>query len=204
MNNQDRNAPPAANGERQLHSQEPNTIIDSLSDSSSSACEGGAVVGDPRPTDVVLGRGKGASSHEGNQQFQLLIQRHAHEYNGTSSRYKKTRIARDVVRAVRKRGRFLKYVPESDHWVEVDKFQARTKASQALRYCHRKVTKNCVQGKQEAKTATSNTTTTSLHSMASSLHAAVAASSQQQSPLLVSGSASADEEEFLRMLKDLG
>ncbi|KAL7573854.1 hypothetical protein ACA910_012425 [Epithemia clementina (nom. ined.)] len=104
----------------------------------------------PRPTDVLLGRGK--TRWGGNQLFDLEIQRNARRYRAAETRYDKTSIVREIIRNVQIWGRFLDQdtgtgdteppggalattdgLPAGD-WYLATYVKIRKKVGQALRY----------------------------------------------------------------------
>jgi hypothetical protein len=91
----------------------------------------------PHEHDVLLGRGGGINSHEGNVQFRAWVAERKNDYNLAPSKTEKARAAREVMALVQNRfppGRFLKRDPTCmEWWVEIDDEKMMTKTSQALR-----------------------------------------------------------------------
>lgn len=93
--------------------------------------------------DVLLGRGRGPNMHPGNQRYREMIYANRDNYNRASNRTEQTRITRDIVNHVKKRGRFLKRLESrkgkkkkkrgdmtGDVWVMVVDATARLKVGQ--------------------------------------------------------------------------
>ena len=89
---------------------------------------------EPRPEDVLLGRGRSYDRSPGNALYHRIIQMHKEAYNCTRSRYKKAKVARKVIRLVQERGRFLSKDSQTGEWQEISEEVAHTKVAQALRY----------------------------------------------------------------------
>jgi hypothetical protein len=103
---------------------------------------GGAVkrIRTPNEHDVLLGRGGGINSHEGNVQFRSWVADRKNDYNLAPNKAEKARVAREVIASVQVRtpqGRFLQKDPTCmggpSWWVEVDDEKMMAKTSQALR-----------------------------------------------------------------------
>mmetsp|Transcript_9756 Transcript_9756/g.12870 ORF Transcript_9756/g.12870 Transcript_9756/m.12870 type:complete len:223 (+) Transcript_9756:325-993(+) len=97
-----------------------------------------------RPFDVLLGRGGGPNDNEGNVRFRQLIARRRFEYNSTTHRFTKAKIAEEVVQVVLAvGGRFLKragisekqygYPVEGEVWTGASEAVILEKVKQALR-----------------------------------------------------------------------
>lgn len=91
----------------------------------------------PGPHDVVLGRGRGASSHIGNVNFRGFIKQWKPKY-AAANRVDKPKVAGEVVGKWRQKnppGRFLVQVRTSNRnlWNDVGDRKARQKTSQSLR-----------------------------------------------------------------------
>merc|ERR1712176_1755947 len=91
-----------------------------------------------READVLLGRGKVAHSHMGNESFRQLIQKHAKEYQDTKNRSGKFKIINSVIEHVENAGgRFLKCVDGNEldpaSWQPVSRAMAYEKVSHSLR-----------------------------------------------------------------------
>jgi hypothetical protein len=88
----------------------------------------------PRPTDVILGRGKGVATWRGNVVFRTIVWEYREAYS-QAGRFSKANIAEKVVQAISKLdppGRFVELVQE-DMYVLIDHDRAVEKACQALR-----------------------------------------------------------------------
>lgn len=91
----------------------------------------------PGPHDVVLGRGRGASSHIGNVNFRGFIKQFKPKY-AAANRVDKPKVAGEVVLKWREKnppGRFLVQVRTTNRnvWNDVGDRKARQKTSQSLR-----------------------------------------------------------------------
>lgn len=91
----------------------------------------------PGPHDVVLGRGRGASSHTGNVNFRAFIKKYKPTY-AAANRIDKPKVAGQVVakwREMNPPGRFLVQVRTTNRnvWNDVGDRKARQKTSQSLR-----------------------------------------------------------------------
>lgn len=96
------------------------------------------MITEPNSSDVLLGRGPNFSKYEGNLRFHKLVNERKHEYNTSSTRPDKKRIAKEVVARVHASGgRFLKQAdpndPLNEAWYEVEAPVSEEKAKQALR-----------------------------------------------------------------------
>lgn len=85
-----------------------------------------------RPTDVLLGRGKGYQNHPGNIQFRECLQDYCDNYD-EAHRHKRRRIARDVAQILTETGvRFLKLNGNME-WIESDHVTVEDKITQLFR-----------------------------------------------------------------------
>ena len=90
---------------------------------------------EPRPDDVICGRGADARNHPGNRRFRSLINLHCDAYS-SASKSEKTRITKTIVDdVVNKGGRFLKKDMATGSWNEIDSRSCREKTGQSLREC---------------------------------------------------------------------
>lgn len=93
---------------------------------------------EPKPFDVLLGRGRWYASHAGNRRLQIFINMHLERYQVTQSRPEKTHITNEILHMVKtcgkQPGRFLKFEDEIKGWAEASDEVARLKISQAMRY----------------------------------------------------------------------
>lgn len=93
----------------------------------------GAGVKEPRPTDVICGRGKMTASHPANRRFRELVDSHKASYQNSKRRDEKTRITCELVDKLRGEGRFVLFDPTTKLWHEVSEEYAREKVSHSLR-----------------------------------------------------------------------
>ncbi|KAI2504971.1 hypothetical protein MHU86_9500 [Fragilaria crotonensis] len=90
------------------------------------------MVPEPRPTDILLGRGPACYGHQGNQRFRMLIHRHRHLYRNQAPRREKAMLVHGLVSLIlQDGGRFLQ--ERSGMWYEVSPQIARKKVGHALR-----------------------------------------------------------------------
>jgi hypothetical protein len=83
--------------------------------------------------DVLLGRGGGSNNHIGNRRFRAIVSQHQHEYRQTR-KLDKSKVAQKIVDIVQQEGgRFLKRTESNSAWEQVNRRQALSKTSQALR-----------------------------------------------------------------------
>lgn len=98
----------------------------------------------PKPSDVLCGRGGGINAHEGNIAFRELVQDQKEQYNLAANKNEKAEISQEIVDHVTNRGgRFLQRdesQPFSNSagkntgwWMGIDNIKAIAKTSQALR-----------------------------------------------------------------------
>jgi hypothetical protein len=83
------------------------------------------------PCDVLFGRGYKLNSHPGNIYYRNIVEEARRAYDTCSRKEKKTETEK-IVKAIKKRGRFLRL--EGSVWVEVTDENARLKVSHAFRY----------------------------------------------------------------------
>lgn len=84
----------------------------------------------PSPFDVISGRGRSLMEHHGNRILRNLVEEHMEAYAAATRQDKKV-VSSEVVRLIKKKGRFLK---EHLHgWVEIDAVAARLKVSHVFR-----------------------------------------------------------------------
>ncbi|VEU39924.1 unnamed protein product [Pseudo-nitzschia multistriata] len=93
----------------------------------------GEGVPEPRPTDVICGRGKMTASHPANRRFRELVDSHKASYQNSKRRDEKTRITCELVDKLRGEGRFVLFDPHTKLWYEVSEEYAREKVSHSLR-----------------------------------------------------------------------
>lgn len=84
----------------------------------------------PQPHDVLCGRGHNHTAHPGNRNFRDLVAANQPLY-ATLTKKEKLRLAREIVRLIHRRGRFM--ARGSGGWHEMDWARSVEKASQALR-----------------------------------------------------------------------
>uniref|UniRef100_A0A7S3KW51 DUF6824 domain-containing protein n=1 Tax=Amphora coffeiformis TaxID=265554 RepID=A0A7S3KW51_9STRA len=93
-------------------------------------------VKDPRPHDVLCGRGGSINSHPGNERFRQLVDKRKRVYLTARFKREKRLIASSIVseiRALDPPGRFLQMEKSSGLWKDIGDEKARDKTSQALR-----------------------------------------------------------------------
>ena len=93
-------------------------------------------VKDPRPNDVLCGRGGSINSHPGNERFRQLVDKRKRVYLTARFKREKRLIASSIVseiRALDPPGRFLQQDKASGLWKDIGDEKARDKTSQALR-----------------------------------------------------------------------
>jgi len=103
----------------------------------------GEPIYEPKPFDVLLGRGRGNVNYPGNYRLQVAIDMHKDRYNDPNiKRAEKMRITLDIVNFVKncgtQTGRFLRYNSYRGCWFEVDDETARLKVGNQLRYTRRR------------------------------------------------------------------
>jgi hypothetical protein len=94
---------------------------------------------DPRPFDVLLGRGKGRLRHPGNVRMGNIVDQYRSRYFAQTSKCDKTSVIQEIVAAIQScEGgvRFLKELPGRREWAEVEEPVAHSRVSQYLRYRH--------------------------------------------------------------------
>ena len=87
-------------------------------------------------TDVLMVQGMNSALriHPGNIRFRKLVEDHYTTYSTYLKKSQKTKLSEGIVRKVAAwGGRFMKWVPEQDAWVEVDFIQARAKVALTFR-----------------------------------------------------------------------
>lgn len=89
----------------------------------------------PRPSDVLLGRGRHLVNHPGNRRFRLLIDRYLGMYESFNHRLDKTVLSYTIVRIVKEdlSGRFLKEADDGKAFHEVDDGVAHAKVAHCFR-----------------------------------------------------------------------
>ena len=93
-------------------------------------------VKDPRPNDVLCGRGGSINSHPGNGRFRQLVEKRKRVYLTARFKREKRLIASSIVSEIRELnppGRFLQQDKASGLWKDIGDEKARDKTSQALR-----------------------------------------------------------------------
>ncbi|KAL3937252.1 MAG: hypothetical protein SGBAC_007605 [Bacillariaceae sp.] len=84
----------------------------------------------PSPFDVISGRGRSLMEHHGNRILRNLVEEQTETY-AAATRQDKKLISSEVVRLIKKKGRFLK--KHLHGWVEIDAVAARLKVSHVFR-----------------------------------------------------------------------
>jgi len=88
----------------------------------------------PTENDILLGRGGKTNNHFGNKRYRDEVKKLKSAYTSCMTKQEKFNLSKIIVRRVSEYGgRFLKQVGNTDRWYVVDEFNARKKASQALR-----------------------------------------------------------------------
>eukprot|EP00934_Nitzschia_sp_Nitz4_P000836 Nitzschia sp. Nitz4//scaffold105_size73764//68855//70710//NITZ4_005686-RA/size73764-processed-gene-0.101-mRNA-1//-1//CDS//3329532477//836//frame0 len=88
---------------------------------------------DPRPSDILFGRGKSVVEHPGNTWFRNLVDQTMMQYD-SCSRVEKANLSEMIVDMVKGAGgRFLKPEDEGDGWEEADDTTARKKVAHTFR-----------------------------------------------------------------------
>jgi len=84
--------------------------------------------------DVILGRGKNPMNSPGNVRLKNIVNKNKERYQHDLNKVEKTKLSRDIVRQVKRRGgRFLLQNPSTDVYEEVTDTVAREKVSHLLR-----------------------------------------------------------------------
>jgi hypothetical protein len=93
---------------------------------------------EPTSSDILCGKDKTYSKHEGNLRFRQLIQDYVEPYQAATSKQQKMHITKEIVRHLETvwSARFLKMVISSGgtEWEEISTQNARDKTSHALRF----------------------------------------------------------------------
>jgi len=88
----------------------------------------------PTENDILLGRGGKTNNHFGNKRYRDEVKKMKTAYTSCMTKQEKFNLSKIIVRRVSEYGgRFLKQVGNTDQWYVIDEFNARKKASQALR-----------------------------------------------------------------------
>jgi len=88
--------------------------------------------------DVLLGRGRIHTKHNGNLYYRKLINSHSARYQAAKSRIDKKQIKLEVLNCFKDKGRFMKYDDESNKWKEVSSTYALEKIKESLQNVLRK------------------------------------------------------------------
>jgi hypothetical protein len=91
-------------------------------------------ISEPTVSDILCGKDKTYSKHEGNLRFRQLIQDYVEPYQAATSKQQKMQITKEIVRHLEMQwsARFLKLV--GSEWQEISTQNARDKTSHALRF----------------------------------------------------------------------
>jgi hypothetical protein len=115
----------------------------------------------PGRFDVLLGRGKKHTGHQGNERLQIALNMHSVRYNATTSRNEKTAITEEIVQSIQAAsdppGRFVRFDKEANGWLEVDDAAARIKVSHAIRYASRYKKRKATPARLESSSQEANT-----------------------------------------------
>lgn len=90
----------------------------------------------PGKADVLLGRGKKCSNHEGNKQLRSIVASRLEQYSLASTKSEKSQILSAVVTQIRSgevNGKFIKQDAETKLWFDVGDVLAKEKISQTFR-----------------------------------------------------------------------
>eukprot|EP00523_Entomoneis_sp_CCMP467_P022234 CAMPEP_0168844660 /NCGR_PEP_ID=MMETSP0727-20121128/8854_1 /TAXON_ID=265536 /ORGANISM="Amphiprora sp., Strain CCMP467" /LENGTH=239 /DNA_ID=CAMNT_0008898315 /DNA_START=12 /DNA_END=730 /DNA_ORIENTATION=+ len=92
----------------------------------------------PRASDFICDRGIAARDHVGNLRLRTLVTQYLQQYRGAgSSKQKKRKIQREIIRVFKEQNRGARFVTKdkkSGRWFMVDDEDARIKVGQQLRY----------------------------------------------------------------------
>jgi hypothetical protein len=88
----------------------------------------------PGALDILCGRGKGCSNHDGNKIFSAAVLVNLPRYADAEKRIDKSIVVSSVVASLREKGaQFLKFDNKTERWYEIGDKQAREKAGHAIR-----------------------------------------------------------------------
>jgi len=89
----------------------------------------------PHPHDILCGRGNFVNSHEGNEFFRELVKNYKLDYVSCTKSQKKifSLLIYNKIRERNPPGRFLKYGPRLNTWIDIGEKKALEKTRQALR-----------------------------------------------------------------------
>jgi hypothetical protein len=89
---------------------------------------------DPKPSDILAGRGKATYTHPGNKRYLQLINESIDQYINESTKVGKTAIVRSIVQKLQKeQRRFLQRDPKTDTWYELSRRGVLDKVGHSLR-----------------------------------------------------------------------
>jgi hypothetical protein len=89
---------------------------------------------DPKPSDILAGRGKATYTHPGNKRYLQLINESIDQYIHESTKVGKTAIVRAIVQKLQKeQRRFLQRDPKTDTWYELSRRGVLDKVGHSLR-----------------------------------------------------------------------
>jgi hypothetical protein len=97
-------------------------------------------ISEPTSSDILCGKDKTYSKHEGNLRFRQLIQDYVEPYQAATSKQQKMHMTKEIVHHLETvwSARFLKMVPggggSGTEWQEISTQNARDKTSHALRF----------------------------------------------------------------------
>lgn len=91
------------------------------------------VMNQPRPADVLCGRGKDSFRHEGNQRFRCLIAEHATTYKLAATKKQKMQVVMLVADIVIARGGRFLVRDKNGNWMDGGRNQGRKKTGHSFR-----------------------------------------------------------------------
>mmetsp|Transcript_86320 Transcript_86320/g.249299 ORF Transcript_86320/g.249299 Transcript_86320/m.249299 type:complete len:513 (-) Transcript_86320:61-1599(-) len=111
----------------------PFSLERSVTESTSPVPQSFGQIRDPRPSDILCGRGKTVVEHPGNAWFRDLVDKTMMQYE-SCTRTEKASLGAMIVTMVKDAGgRFLKPEDDGDYWEEVDDHTARKKVAHTFR-----------------------------------------------------------------------
>lgn len=91
------------------------------------------IIDQPRPNDVLCGRGKSTFRHEGNQRFRELIGEHADTYKMATTKKQKMQVIVLITDIIIARGGRFMVSDNKNHWVNAGAKHGRKKVGHSLR-----------------------------------------------------------------------
>lgn len=87
----------------------------------------------PRPQDVICGRGLRTKNHPGNKEFKAQISLYIDAYSKAETKFDKTTIVSSILDSVRQKGGLFVKEASDGEWIEVSEDLKRDKIGQAFR-----------------------------------------------------------------------